>query len=147
MNEQRRPTWRGALTATVTLAAFLLLGGQLTTLLSAGATETDGLLGPDLIEALAIQPTSFPVEGCNYLAEVDGKPYCLDGQVSNVSDFRLLAMRMRGHEPSAQDRRLVELMAEAEALQNDMSAEAQTKLRNVVEQARELIDAGATSTG
>jgi hypothetical protein len=56
-------------------------------------------------------------------------------------------MRMRGHEPSAQDRRLVELMAEAEALQNDMSAEAQTKLRNVVEQARELIDAGATSTG
>ncbi len=97
------------------------------------------LLGQRLADSLGLKPeTSNPVIGCNYLAMVDGDAYCLDGHVSNGVEFREMAMRLRGQEPTAADTRSFELLVEAYRLSEtmDISGADQERLDEVMKRLR-----------
>lgn len=142
MSQQRR--WKTPAFAGVVLISVFILAGQLSGLLTAGAADTKGLVGQQLIDSLGVEPvTSFPVKGCKYGAEANGQFYCLDGEVSSSTELRLLAIRMRGREPTTQDRQLIELIAQIDALDAQSGMVADQRFDELSRQIRGLISLGA----
>jgi hypothetical protein len=92
------------------VAAALVLAGQLWGLLAQAQERESSLLGRELINELGLEPDADGIVlGCDYGSEVDGSLYCLDEHVSSHREAHILAMRLRGHEPTPQDLELLDL--------------------------------------
>jgi hypothetical protein len=92
--------------------------GNSSTVPSAAPTfeDADGLTGRAVIEALELEPLTYPIRGCDKLAAEGDVGYCLDGVTDSSYEAMILAMQIRGEIPNEQDKARFSKMAEIEAM-------------------------------
>lgn len=95
------------------------------------APDTRGKLGPELANALGLEPIySNRVDGCGEFTEVGDFGYCLDAVVGKDNlAAQILASQLQGHEPTAIERRYFELRAEFARLGEQPMTEEQQAAR------------------
>lgn len=133
----------------LTLSASLVLVATLA-FLARGQQSTSQALGQELIDELGLAAeTDGAIQGCKYGSEVDGSLYCLDDHVSSGREFHILAMRLRGHEPTQKDLELLDLHILADSLEYEAQSdpEAAAELRDVLDRMDQLAAEGATISG